>query len=118
MIKTITITLFIMLSTIYAKSFIHPLDFKGTDKEKELVITYIENDVKETYCAIGMCEASILRMMEEEELNSFKLLTKVKNRVILDSVIQTYCEIGMCNYTTILMMYEEELDASKKSLEW
>ena len=53
-----------MLSTIYAKSFIHLLDFKGTDKEKELVIRYIEDDVKETYCAIGMCEASILRMMD------------------------------------------------------
>ena len=65
-----------------------------------------------------MCQASILRMMEKEELNSFKELTSVKNRPLLDSVIATYCEIGMCNYSTILMMYNEEKSASNKSLQW
>jgi len=56
--------------------------------------------------------------MEEEELKSFKQLTEIKNRKLLDSVIATYCEIGMCNYSTILMMYQEQLKASKKELTW
>ena len=34
MIKKTTITLFIVLSSIFAGSLIHPLDFTGTDKEK------------------------------------------------------------------------------------
>mgnify|MGYP000707609681 CR=1 FL=1 len=55
---------------------------------------------------------------KEEELKSFKQLTDIKNRKLLDSVIATYCEIGMCNYSTILMMYQEQLKASKKELTW
>ena len=113
-----TITLSIMMSSIFAESLVHPLDFTGADKEKESLIGYIEKNVKETYCAIGMCQATILRMMEEEELKSFKELTGVKNRSLLDSVIETYCGIGMCNYTTILMMYNEEKSALNKSLQW
>jgi hypothetical protein len=59
----------------------------------------------------GMCTNSLLGMMEEEELNSFKKLTKTKEEVILNNVIQTYCMNsmleGMCMYATILVMYEE-----------
>ena len=59
----------------------------------------------------SMCTNSLLRMMEEEELNSFKKLTKAKEEVILNNVIQTYCMNsmleGMCMYATILVMYEE-----------
>jgi len=61
-------------------------------------------------------------MMEEEELNSFKKLTKAKEEVILNNVIQTYCMNSMleamCMYSTILMMYEEEVKASGKKLTW
>ena len=70
----------------------------------------------------SMCTNSLLRMMEEEELNSFKKLTKAKEEVILNNVIQTYCMNsmleGMCMYATILMMYEEEVKASGKKLTW
>ena len=70
----------------------------------------------------SMCTNSLLRMMEEEELNSFKKLTKAKEEVILNNVIQTYCMNslleGMCMYSTILMMYEEEVKASGKKLTW
>ena len=110
--------LFFINSIAFSDLLIHPLDFKGTDKEKQLVIKYIEENVRETYCAIGMCEASVLRMMEEEELRSFKILIEAKNRYVLDSVIETYCSIGMCNYSTISMMYNEELNASEKTLKW
>lgn len=62
-----------------------------------------------------MREPSTLRMMEKEELNSFKELTKVENRKLLDAVIRQYCSIGMCNYNTILMMYNDKIKHLKKS---
>ena len=82
------------------------------------VSRYIEYDVKKTYSAIGMDNASTLRMMERENLNAFKELLKSKNKSILRRVEKTYCDIGMCNYTTILMMYKEESKAANQSLEW
>jgi len=79
---------------------------------------YIKDNVKEQYSKIGMGDPSTLRMMENEELKSFKELTQVKNRKLLDSVIRQYCGIGMCNYNTILMMYNEQNKASKENLKW
>lgn len=108
----------LLCAVVFATDLPHPLDFKGSDTEKEKIVAYIQLNVKETYSAIGMDDPVTLRMMEEEELNAFKQLTKVTNRKLLDSVIKTYCEIGMCNYTTILMMYQEQLKASQKELEW
>ena len=118
--KKMSCLLFMVLaaSNVYADKLIHPLDFKGTEKEKNHVISYIKGNVKEQYTKIGMGDPSTLRMMEQEELKSFKELTKVKNRKLLDGVIRQYCGIGMCNYNTILMMYNEQNKASKESLQW
>ena len=110
--------LLVWSTSVLAADFVHPLDFKGTQAEKDIVIAYIVENVKEAYTKIGMGDPSTLRMMETEELNSFKELTKVEDRIILDKVIEQYCKIGMCNYNTILMMYNEQLKASKKSLTW
>lgn len=104
--------------TSTAASLIHPLDFKGTEEEKAKVIEQIKASVKQTYSQIGMGDPSSLRMMEKEELNSFKKLTKVESRKLLDGVIRQYCNIGMCNYNTILMMYNEQNKASKEELGW
>ena len=38
----------------------HPLDFSGTQDEKEKVISYIQQNVKQTYSAIGMDDPSTL----------------------------------------------------------
>ena len=103
---------------VSAADFVHPLEFKGTQAEKDRVIDYIKENVKATYTKIGMGDPLTLRMMEKEELENFKKLTKVKNRKLLDDVITQYCNIGMCNYNTIFMMYNEQLNASKKSLSW
>jgi hypothetical protein len=117
--KKLTLLLFLFLSTstCFAGNLVHPLDFNGSEVEKERVLSYIQHDVKETYSAIGMGDPSTLRMMESEELNSFKQLTKVNNRKLLDNVINKYCSIGMCNYSTILMMYKEQESASNKKLQ-
>jgi len=115
--KKLLYTFLILLITpiTYAGGLAHPLDFKGTEKERNYVISYIKDNVKEQYTKIGMGDPSTLRMMEKEELKSFKGLTKVKNKKLLDGVINQYCNIGMCNYSTILMMYNEQNKASKKS---
>lgn len=116
--KKILILICISIVLLNANDFIHPLDFKGSKVEKEKVMNFIVKQVKETYSKIGMGDPSTLRMMEKQELSSFKQLTKVQNRQLLDSVITQYCNIGMCNYNTILMMYNEQNKASKEKLNW
>ena len=109
-----------------AKNIPHPVDFKGLEQEKKNIISFIEKNVNEIYCENemlkSMCTNSVLRMMEDEELTSFKKLTKAKEEVILNNVIQTYCMNVMlednCMYSTILMMYEEEVRAAGKKLAW
>ena len=110
----------------FSKNIPHPKDFKGSEQEKKNIISFIEKNVNKIYCENellkSMCTNSLLRMMEDEELTSFKKLTKAKEEVILNNVIQTYCMNSMledmCMYTTILMMYEEEVRASGKKLTW
>ena len=115
-LRPIILLLLLVSMNSFASGLIHPLDFKGTEGERAKVIEQIKIDVKKTYSQIGMGDPSTLRMMEKEELNSFKTLTKLSNRKILDSVISQYFRLGMCNYNTILMMYNEQRKASKEEL--
>jgi len=103
-----------------AQNLPHPLDFKGSEREKKNIISFIEKNVYEFYCVENnMCTNSTLRMMERDELKSFKRLTKAKEEAILNNVIHTYCyQLNMCTYSTILMMYVEEVKASGKKLTW
>lgn len=120
MLKNTLFCIVILTFSSFAQDsrFVHPLDFRDTRTERDQVIKYIVKNVRETYSAIGMDDPATLRMMEKNELDSFKTLTKAKNRPLLDTVIKTYCEAGMCSYSTILMMYNEQLKASQQSLEW
>ena len=59
--------LLIMIYVIFTNSFIYPLDFIETEEQKVMLIQFIEKNVKETYCAIGMCNYSIILMMYKEE---------------------------------------------------
>ncbi|MGE4775223.1 hypothetical protein [Yersinia enterocolitica] len=119
--KTIAASLFLMTFSVNA-NFIHPMDFDGSEAQKNEVIEYIKSTVKSDYCndTLDMCQDTMLRMMEGENLNAFKLATKATNRKIMDRVIKDYCNSGlnMCNYVMINMMYEENLKASNKSLAW
>lgn len=103
---------------LFAQSFVSPIGFVQNETNKNKVISYIRKEVKDTYSAIGMGDPSTLRMMERENLEAFKELTKATKTNLLKDVIKTYCNIGMCNYTTILMMYNEQNKASNKTLEW
>ncbi|MCX8582583.1 MULTISPECIES: hypothetical protein [unclassified Gilliamella] len=116
-----TILLSILFSTAAQAKFIHPMDFDGSDAQKQEVIEYIKDNVKKDYCEqIDMCQPSNLRMMEQENLDAFKKATKATNRKIMDQVIKDYCNSGidMCSYSTILMMYEENNKADKEELSW
>ncbi len=93
--------------TAFATDFVHPLDFKGTEVEKENVIAFIMSNVKETHSNIGLSIPTMLRKMERAEVNSFIALRRVEDRRLLDEVIGSYCKFGPCNYNTILMMYNE-----------
>ncbi|HDL7824165.1 TPA: hypothetical protein PXR60_002588 [Yersinia enterocolitica] len=119
--KTIAASLFLMAFSVSAK-FIHPMDFDGSEAQKNEVIEYIKGTVKSDYCngTLDMCQDTMLRMMEDENLNAFKLASKATNRKIMDRVIKDYCNSGlnMCNYVMINMMYDENLKASNKSLTW
>lgn len=100
----------------FGEEIIHPLDFSGTEQEKQDVLNFIVAQVYEDYSSVGMDDPVTLRMMEKEELNAFKRLTRVENRELLDDVISDYCSVGMCDYSTIYMMYQEQLSASTQEL--
>ena len=112
----LTLVLFVFSLSLFSQSFVSPIGFVGNEINKQKVIAYIKKQVKEDYSAIGMDDPSTLRMMEKENLDAFKKLTKVSNIMLLKKVIKTYCDIGMCNYSTILMMYNEQNKASKETL--
>lgn len=102
--------------------FVHPLDFDGSEAQKQEVLDYIVSRVKADYCdgELDMCQESNLRMMEKSNLKAFKQLTQATNRKILDKVIEDYCnsELDMCSYTNLNMMYNSNLKASGEKLEW
>lgn len=115
---------FIFLSFFFNAyaDFVHPMDFDGSEAQKNRVIKIIKDRVRKDYCESGldMCQETTLRMMESENLKAFKQATQAKNRKIMNRVIKDYCNSGldMCNYSTILMMYRENIKASKSSLAW
>ncbi|PKG81241.1 hypothetical protein CXF85_19815 [Colwellia sp. 75C3] len=108
--------------TAQAVQFIHPLDFDNSLVQRKEVAAYIRYQVKEDYCngAVDMCQPSMLRMMENQNLSSFKKLMFAEDRKILDQVIDTYCDgvLDMCSYFNLNMMYRTDLKASKKTLTW
>ncbi|MCD9481574.1 hypothetical protein GLP37_21925 [Photobacterium phosphoreum] len=117
--KMVLIFLCLLASSAQAK-FIHPLDFDGSQAQKDEVISYIQARVKKDYCGtINMCQEVMLRMMEKENLEAFKRLTKAADRSVLDRSIHDYCgTIDMCTYQMVEMMYNQNLKASKQQLSW
>jgi len=117
--KTFLFTPFLFISMfVKAQSFVSPIGFIDDESNRKKVLEYIRTDVKEKYSRIGLDDATTLRMMEKENLKSFKELTKVYDTNLLKKVIEKYCEIDMCDYSTILMMYKEEKKANSSTTEW
>jgi hypothetical protein len=116
-----TVMVFVSMAAS-ASGFIHPMDFNGSEAQKQQAIRYIEQRVRATYCdgQLDMCQPTMLRMMERENLSAFKKMTQASDRSIMDEMIRTYCNgaIDMCDYTTLWMMYKENEKASKETLDW
>lgn len=100
--------------------FVHPMDFDGSDAQKNEVMEYIKARVKKEYCGmVDMCQPTMLRMMEQQNLDAFKQATQAKNRAIMDRVIRDYCgAVDMCNYQNIFMMYQQNVQAAENKLQW
>lgn len=111
----ITITLF---GICHAADFIHPLEFNGSKDQKNAVVSFIEESVKNSCASIGVNDPATHRMMEKQNLNAFKSLTQAKDRALLDMVIQQCKDIGIIDYNTINMMYNQQEQASKDKLSW
>lgn len=117
--KKILILNFLLVSLISnGQTFVSPIGFIDVESNRKKVLDYIRMDVKEKYAKIGMDDATTLRMMEKENLKSFKELAKVSDTNLLKKVIDKYCEIDMCDYVTILMMFKEEKKAKSSTTEW
>jgi hypothetical protein len=102
--------------------FIHPMDFDGSEEQKNNVIEIIKAQVKKDYCdgAVDMCQDTTLRRVEANNLEAFKEATHAKDRKIMDRVIKDYCQgaVAMCSYSTIWRVYQSNLEASQKKLGW
>lgn len=121
--KNKSVILGMMLFPISAMAgFIHPMDFDGSEAQKQEVIKYIKDRVQRDYCdgELDMCQPTTLRMMEQQGLSAFKKASQATDREVMDRVIKDYCQgdIDMCDYSTILMMYQQNMNASKKELTW
>lgn len=120
--RKILLTALCCFPVVTFAKFINPMEFDGSEAQKSEVIEYIKERVHKDYCEsqLDMCQDTTLRMMERENLDSFKEATQAKDKKIMNKVIKDYCRSGldMCNYVTINMMYKENLKASKESLEW
>ena len=118
--KKIVILILSVISFSANAKFIHPLDFDGSEAQKNEVISYIQARVKQDYCqTVDMCQEMMLRMMEKENLEAFKRLTQTTNRKIMDRTIQDYCgSVDMCTYQMIEMMYKENVKAAGQELAW
>lgn len=108
----------LILTAAKAEAFINPLDFKGTEQEKAQVVQHIKADVQVRYARFVKGDPSMARLMEEDELNSFKALTMVEDRELLKDVMAKYARVGFDSYTMILTLYQDNLKSKKQSLSW
>lgn len=122
----IALSLLTLSSNTFA-GFIHPMDFDGSDDQKNEVIKYIKAQVREEYR--GSSE-SLLRDWEKYELEVFKKLSEGTNRELMDNAIVYWCsyEGEYCSYDkvhgnyiiqlTVLRREQAEKKAALEELTW
>ncbi len=102
----------------YKDGFIHPMDFDNSEEMKDKVISFIKFKVKKNLEFIDSYNNMNARMMEKEELNAFKELTREKDRETMDRVINDLLFIDSLDYINLKMMYNEEKQAGNEELTW
>ncbi len=108
----------VWITIALAQEFVSPIDFLNTDENKQKVVIYIKENVKESCASIGITDPATLRMMENKNLTSFKKLIKATDPELLQALICQYSSIGLDDYATILMMYDMQMKAKKQELKW
>lgn len=90
--------------------FVHPLEFRNTEIEREKVEAQIKNQVNEKYNKLGLGDVDEIMLREQEELIAFIQLMKIENRVALDASIKKACSpstaISNCGNVQVLRIYE------------
>ncbi len=86
--------------------------------KKQQVIKYIKVQTKKTLETINSYNNILAREMEQQELNSFKALTKAKDRETMDNIIRQLNSINSLNYIMLKEMYDQEMMASNQELTW
>lgn len=99
-------------------NFINPMNFNGTDKEKDEVIEFIKVSTKKSLELIGMDSDTLKREMEQQQLNSFKELTKATDKEVMEKCIKNLEMIGTLDYTLLKGTYDQEISAKNKELKW
>ncbi len=122
-VKYIVMLSVLLASVAYAapKGFVDPVNFDGSDNMKKNVIAYIKQQTANDAGAIGLNSPTMLRMMERQEMNSFKnLIAKKLDAEIWQQVLDNYCNVIIvtCGYQMLEMMYSQELQAVKTTLDW
>lgn len=117
--RTIIFIIFAVSTLAFAQpiAFVHPLDFDGSDEQKEKVLAYIQDDILQHHCGPNddSCHTSVIAIEREENFKAFLELTAVSNQEYLDKLIEEYChsEFFNCTYENILKAYEENLWCDK-----
>ncbi|MFJ7311446.1 hypothetical protein ACIQVE_01490 [Pseudomonas sp. NPDC098747] len=105
-----------------APDFVHPLDFNGSNEQKNLTISTIEKRVEANLCSgpIVFCQKSTIRLTENIELHAFKALTKEKDRAAMDRIIDSQCSSTSkyCSYSLIHMLYINATQSHLDKLTW
>ena len=94
------------------------MDFDNSEEMKDKVISFIKFKVKKNLEFIDSYNNMNARMMEKEELNAFKELTREKDRETMDRVINDLLFIDSLDYINLKMMYNEEKQAGNEELTW
>lgn len=86
--------------------FINPMNFNGTDEEKEQVIEFIKENAKKSLELIEMDSNILKREMEQQQLDSFKELTEAKDREVMEYCIKNLKMIENLDYTLLKGSYD------------
>ena len=115
---------FLMSAVCFAyaqtNGFVNPVDFDGSTKQKQQVIKYIQENTYNSACKKGnICSPTMLRTLEETNLDAFKRLIKAEDRDELSNTVRSTCfEMKMCDYSLIETIYNENVKSKKQKLTW
>ncbi len=99
-------------------SLVNPLTFKDTPEERAQVLEVCKYLAKQSCDLAGMNTPDMLRIMETEELTSFKALVDAQHPELVEEALITCQKAGMVSYSMINIMYNNFVNAQNSELKW